>query len=85
MSFSFRSPSVPQLDHVADEELHHLASGWRTRALRGDREANGIAHAYEVEQRRRQRLSQSLQSPVLAAPVGPVTRSRPWWRFWAAA
>ena len=77
--------TLPPLGHLDDDELVGLAVHWRTQALRGDREANGIAHAYEVEQRRRQRLSQSLQSPVLAAPVGPVTRSRPWWRFWAAA
>lgn len=82
MSFSFRSPSIPQLDHVADEELQHLASGWRTRALRGDREANGIAHAYEVEQRRRQRVSQSQRQSL---PAAPVATPRAWWKFWAPA
>ncbi|RYF31967.1 MAG: hypothetical protein EOO23_00550, partial [Comamonadaceae bacterium] len=35
----------PHLGHVDDDELERLAKTWRAQALRGDREANGIAHA----------------------------------------
>ena len=66
---------TPQLGHIADDELDRLAVEWRKRALRGDRESYGIAHALEVEQRRRLRPSQ-----MAALPSVQVVR-RPWWRF----
>ena len=60
----------PHLGHVQDDELAHLATLWRSRAAHGDREAFGIAHAFEVEQRRRQRPSQLalLESGRAASP-----------------
>ena len=67
----------PQLGHIDDEELERLATSWRGQALRGDREAYGIAHALEVEQRRRLRESQLAQ-----LPPEPVIPARPWWKFW---
>jgi len=70
----------PQLGHVDDEELERLAVAWRAQALRGDREAYGIAHALEVERRRRLRASQLAQ-----LPIDPVAAPRPWWRFWQGA
>ena len=69
--------STPQLGHLADDELEQLAIEWRKRALRGDRESNGIAHVLEVEQRRRLRPSQ--MAPLTSAQ--PVRR--PWWRLWS--
>jgi hypothetical protein len=56
--------------------LARLAAIWRTQALRGDREANGIAHLMEVERRRRLRHSQMQPLAPTAAP------RRPWWAFW---
>ena len=69
--------STPQLDHIADDEIDRLAVEWRRRALRGDREAYGIAHALEVEQRRRLRPSQ--MAPLTSAQAV----RRPWWRLWS--
>jgi hypothetical protein len=69
--------AIPQLAHVDDDELERLALSWRAQALRGDREAYGIAHALEVEQRRRLRASQLAQLPIQV-----VAPPRPWWRFW---
>jgi hypothetical protein len=69
----------PELSHIDDEELDRLAVSWRAQARRGDREAFGIAHALEVEQRRRLRASQMQQLPPEPAPV------RPWWKFWKRA
>ena len=66
----------PALGHIDDHELEHLATTWRRRALRGDREAYGIAHAVEVETRRRQRVSQLADLPPEPVP----TRHR--WQFW---
>lgn len=70
-------PTPPQLAHIDDEELGRLAAAWRTQAGRGDREAFGIAHALEVELRRRTRESQMQQ-----LPPEPVAAPRPWWKFW---
>ena len=64
-----------QLGHIDDKELERLASAWRAQELRGDREANGIAHALEVERRRRLRAS---QLAVLPEPAKP---QRPWWKI----
>lgn len=67
-----------QLAHVDDEELERLCVMWRARARRGEREAFGIAHALEVEQRRRTRASQMLSLPPVPVPA------RAWWKFWQA-
>lgn len=71
--------TTQQLAHVDDDELERLAALWRSRAGYGDREAFGIAHALEVEMRRRTRASQMQQLPQEA----PALR-RPWWKFWQA-
>lgn len=68
---------MPQLGHLANEELEQLAIEWRKRALRGDRESYGIAHALEVEQRRRLRPSQ------MAPLTSTQALRRPWWRLWS--
>ena len=70
--------TMPQLGHTDDDELVLLAVEWRKSALRGDRESYGIAHALEVEQRRRQRSSQMAEL-VLSQGV-----ERPWWQFWSS-
>lgn len=76
---SLRSRPLPHLGHMDDDELERLAKNWRAQALRGDREANGIAHALEVEQRRRLRASQMMHLPPEPESV------RPWWTFWKIA
>lgn len=68
---------LPHLGYVQDDELARLAALWRSRAARGDREAFGIAHAFEVEQRRRQRPSQ-------LALLESRRATLPWWKFWAS-
>ncbi|WP_093381826.1 hypothetical protein [Variovorax sp. OV329] len=67
----------PALAHIDDTELERLAAAWRAQALRGNREAFGIAHALEVEQRRRQRPRQ--MAALAQDPPRPVRR---WWQFW---
>lgn len=65
-----------QLAHVDDDELERLCASWRARARHGDREAFGIAHALEVEQRRRARASQ------MQSLTPEPTPTRVWWKFW---
>lgn len=67
----------PHLGHVQDDELARLATLWRSRAAHGDREAFGIAHAFEVEQRRRQRPSQ-------LALLESRRAALPWWKYCAS-
>jgi hypothetical protein len=69
-------PTSQELADLDDEELAILAVSWRARAGYGDRDAFGIAHAFEVERRRRRRESQL--HPLSPEPVPP----RPWWKFW---
>jgi len=71
-------PTPSQIASLDDERLDELAQGWRTQALRGDRRAFGVAHAFEVERRKRLRASQLQQLEALA----PVALPRPWWKFW---
>lgn len=72
-------PTSAQLDVLDDAERKRLAVFWRAQALRGDREAHGIAHALEVAYRKRPRESQLAQ-----LPPEPSEAPRPWWNFWAA-
>jgi hypothetical protein len=69
-------PTPQQLAELTDEELEHLAIAWRARAARGDQSAFGLAHALEVERRKRLRDSQLATLPPEPAP------RRPWWKFW---
>jgi len=73
------APTPQELVTLEDEEIASLAASWRVRAGYGDRDAFGIAHALEVEQRRRLRESQFHQ----LQPLTPeFTAPRPWWKFW---
>jgi hypothetical protein len=69
-------PTRAQLESLDDERLEQLATGWRAQALRGDRRAFCIAHAGEVERRRRLRGRRLQALPPLQPPP------RPWWKFW---
>lgn len=71
-------PTPSQIASLDDERLEQFAVGWRAQALRGDRRAFGVAHAFEVERRRRLRESQLLQ----LEPLVPVAPRDPWWKFW---
>ncbi|MDR6856178.1 hypothetical protein [Variovorax guangxiensis] len=71
-------PTPSQIASLDDERLEELAVSWRAQALRGDRRAFGVAHAFEVERRRRLSESQLQQ----LEPLAPVAPRKPWWKFW---
>jgi hypothetical protein len=71
-------PTPADLATLDDEQLEALAVAWRTRALQGDKSANGMAHALEVERRRRLRESQFAELDALP----PEGASQSWWQFW---
>ncbi|MGJ7498491.1 hypothetical protein ACSFA8_26010 [Variovorax sp. RT4R15] len=69
-------PSPSQLAAIDNPQLDAWAVEWRARAAFGDRDAFGVAHALEVERRRRVHITQSNVLPERPAPV------RPRWKFW---
>jgi hypothetical protein len=71
-------PTPSQIASLDDERLEKLAADWRAQALRGDQRAFGVAHAFEVERRRRLRESQLLQ----LEPLESVAPRKAWWKFW---
>jgi hypothetical protein len=70
---------VPNPANVSDTDLAVLAHHWRARAMRGEREAFGLAQVLEVEQRRRLRDSIYVE---LAPAKSQFQTGRPWWKFW---
>ena len=72
-------PTPEELAEFDDEQIASLAASWRMRAGYGERDAFGVAHALEVERRRRLRDSQLHKLPQLLDEAG---QPRPWWKFW---
>ena len=72
---------MTDLGEFPDDQLFALALEWRKRALQGEMEARGIAHALEVEIRRRMGNPTTLGAPLDTRPLAARSR-RPWWRFW---
>jgi hypothetical protein len=70
-------PTPGQLSELSDEDVAAFALAWRARAAQGDRNAFGVAHALEVEHRRRVRTSQ-----FQSLPTEPPPAPRRWWRLW---
>mgnify|MGYP003587558744 CR=1 FL=1 len=75
---TFDLNQTTDLDKYSNDELAALAAQWRTRALHGDRDANGRAHELECEIRRRVRGKPTLE------PYAPTEKKKrdPWWAFW---
>ena len=71
-------PTSRQLAELEDAALEQLAAEWRAVASRGDKRAFGMAHALEVERRRRLRDTEMQK----LEPLEPPSNTRPWWKFW---
>ncbi len=70
-------------DKLSDEQVFELAQQWRREALRGDKDARGRAHVYEVEHRRR--LGQMSREPAVlrvTAPLGELPLKSTWRKRW---
>jgi hypothetical protein len=76
----FAVPTPQQLSLLHDEELLRLAALWRAQASRGVRAAFGVAHALEVECRRRARANNP--SPARQAAKAAEAPRRRWWKSW---
>ena len=65
------------------QALAAQAAEWRRRALRGERQARGIAHALEVKVRQLQgRRAQPDDLELDTRPLAPWEPPRRWWRPW---
>jgi hypothetical protein len=71
---------------VSDHDPQALAAQaaeWRRRALRGERQARGIAHALEVKVRQLQGgRMQPGDLELDTRPLAPWEPDRRWWRPW---
>ncbi|WP_157609024.1 hypothetical protein [Variovorax sp. Root411] len=72
---------MPDLGEFTDDELFSRAHEWRRRALYGDKDARGMAHALEAEIRRRVRNPKTAFSALDTRPLA-ARSAQPWWRFW---
>jgi hypothetical protein len=71
-------------EKLSDSEVSELARHWRREALRGDMDARGRAHEYEVEHRRRVGSSGREQAVLrIVTPLGEVPMASTWRRRWS--
>jgi hypothetical protein len=72
--------SMDAVAQLADDELERLAMHWRLQALRGERNAFGMAHMLEVEQRHRRPVRAAVTQPLPRPMAVSVAHSK--WKFW---
>jgi len=72
-------PTAQQLSMLLDDELTDLAALWRRQAAHGIRPAFGVAHALEVECRRR---SRERGDPLLAHVAQAASQTQRHWWSW---
>ncbi|RYH63232.1 MAG: hypothetical protein EON54_08565 [Alcaligenaceae bacterium] len=66
---------MPDLAHLSDDDLLANAHEWRHRALRGEKDARGIARRLEAEGRRRF----GAPTMVIAPPANQASPERALW------
>jgi len=72
-----------ELENSDQHGLAAQAAEWGRRALRGDRDARGIAHALEVEVRRLRGNAPAMSQELLdTRPLAIWDSARPWWKRW---
>ncbi len=74
-----------QIRELPDDELMTLAREWRLRALRGEKDARGIAHELEREQRQRVKMQSSSSGETTfyeRSTSNTRETPRPAWRIW---
>lgn len=67
-----------------DEALGAMAAEWRTKALKGELHARGIAHELEAELRRRAGAPFTSYDTLDMRPLEMRAARACWWRFWTA-
>ena len=73
---------MTEITELNDDDLTRYAQEWRQRALRGDKEARGVAHALETELRRRGQTTSPAPFELDTRPAPLRRPAKPWWRFW---
>ncbi|WP_147400506.1 hypothetical protein [Acidovorax cavernicola] len=77
-------PLMMEFTDLDETSLAAHAAEWRRRALRGEKQARGIAHALEAEMRRRfgDSIPPSQSADLDTRPLALRQPERPWWKFW---
>ncbi|MDP9894580.1 hypothetical protein J2W32_003456 [Variovorax boronicumulans] len=73
---------MTELTDLDEASLAEHAAEWRKRALRGEKQARGIAHALETEMRRRSGDTVTQNIDLDTRPQALRLAPRPWWKFW---
>jgi hypothetical protein len=75
---------MTELTDLDEASLAAHAAEWRRRALRGEKQARGIAHALETEMRRRtgDSIIPTQGADLDTRPLALRQVKRPWWKFW---
>lgn len=76
---------MKEFERLPDEELGLTAAAWRKRALRGERQARGMAHELEAELRRRSGRPSSASLTLEMRSLEIWLRRPPRWQFWRRA
>jgi len=77
-----QSLSIMEVENSDQHGLAIRAAEWRRRALRGDRDARGIAHTLEVEVRRLRGSAPAINHELDTRPLAVWAAARPWWKRW---
>jgi hypothetical protein len=73
---------MTEIEELDNASLGELAATWRRRALQGERQARGVAHALEIELRRRMGGPITQSGDLDTRPLALRLQARPWWKFW---
>jgi len=76
------SASMLETQNLDSNGLAALAAEWRRRALRGEENARGIAHALEAEVRRIGGTRPVPAHDLDTRPLALRQPDRPWWKPW---
>lgn len=76
------SPPMVEAQNLDQNGLAALAAEWRKRALRGDHNARGIAHALEVELRRTAGAPPPPRHELDTRHLELRQARSPWWKRW---
>lgn len=76
---------MTDLSDLSTAELETLAKRFRGDALRGERDARGVAHEYESEIRRRTGVTATVAPNLDLRALSERQRAstvKKWWKFW---
>ncbi|MDH6590570.1 hypothetical protein M2165_000459 [Variovorax sp. TBS-050B] len=78
-----KNADMLEVDESDQHALAAQAAEWRRRALRGERQARGIAHLLEVKVRQLRGSAPAVDHDLDTRPLAPwQPPARRWWKRW---